>query len=419
MTVLVQEFLKSHSLAKLKAEYGIKSSAKPGDRMFSLNYDQVESKAGPMVNQCRGLILGTQEPLTEAQVEQQEPVGETVILARPFDRFFNLGDVNAAPVDMEDKDTIFFEKLDGTLCIVWFDSLVTKKWQVATRAVPLADKPMTGWGDMTFRKLFEKALADTLFNSGMIGKDVDPSVAFEAWTSNLNKGDTYCFELTTPLNRIVVHYSDYRVHLLSIRRNSDGQELPIEFGMFRGWVPGVEPCLNHNINNLQELLDFVGSKPPFEQEGIVVRDKHFNRVKVKSLAYMAYNKVRDSTANSPRAVMELILTEKLDDVLPVLEPHIQDKAREMQEQTRRLFQQIENDYQEINQAIWDVPEAQKRKMFAMEVQERGSWMAPLIDRFLGRSKDLTDYIQKKKNPDGSYPDGLLDMLVNEVKQFSE
>jgi hypothetical protein len=189
--------------------------------------------------------------------------------------------------------------------------------------------------------------------------------------------------------------------------------------MFRGWVPGVEPCLNHNINNLQELLDFVGSKPPFEQEGIVVRDKHFNRVKVKSLAYMAYNKVRDSTANSPRAVMELILTEKLDDVLPVLEPHIQDKAREMQEQTRRLFQQIENDYQEINQAIWDVPEAQKRKMFAMEVQERGSWMAPLIDRFLGRSKDLTDYIQKKKNPDGSYPDGLLDMLVNEVKQFSE
>ena len=80
---IVQDYLNNHSLAQLKAEHGIKSSAKPGDRMFSLNYDQIESKAGPIVNQCRGLILGTQEPLTEAQVEQQESVGKTVILARP------------------------------------------------------------------------------------------------------------------------------------------------------------------------------------------------------------------------------------------------------------------------------------------------------------------------------------------------
>jgi len=411
---IVQDYLNNHSLAQLKAEHGIKSSAKPGDRMFSLNYDQIESKAGPIVNQCRGLILGTQEPLTEAQVEQQESVGKTVILARPFDRFFNFGDVNAAPVDMDDKKTIFFEKLDGTLCIVWFDFLLTKKWQVATRAVPLADKSITGWGDMTFRKLFEKALQETLFSNNVIGNDVVPELAFEAWSGTLNPSLAYMFELTTPLNRVVVNYPNYRLHLLGIRQNLDGKELSIEHS-----VLGVNPCPHHKLNNLQELLDFVGSKPPFEQEGVVARDKYFNRVKVKSLAYMTYNRVRDRTTNSPRAVMELILTEKLDDILPILDPHIQNKAREMQEQTRHLFQQIENGYQETTQAIWDVPEAQKRKVFALKIQERGFWMAPLIDRFLGRSKDLIDYIQKKKSPDGSYPDSFLDVLIKEAKQVSE
>jgi hypothetical protein len=91
----------------------------------------------------------------------------------------------------------------------------------------------------------------------------------------------------------------------------------------------------------------------------------------------------------------------------------------MQEQTRHLFQQIENGYQETTQAIWDVPETQKRKVFALKIQERGFWMAPLIDRFLGRSKDLIDYIQKKKSPDGSYPDSFLDVLIKEAKQVSE
>jgi hypothetical protein len=153
----------------------------------------------------------------------------------------------------------------------------------------------------------------------------------------------------------------------------------------------------------------VGSKAPFEQEGVVVRDSQFRRVKVKSLAYTAYNRVRDSAASSPRALMELILTEKLDDVLPVLEPYVQEQAVKLQDGVRVLFQKTETIYQEILAEIQG--QENQRKAFALGVQKRKAWMAPLMDRFIGRCSNLEDWIQKRKNPDGSYPDGVLEALI--------
>ena len=405
---LVQNYLLSNSLATLKLEQGIKSSARVGDRFFSLNYDQIESKAGPMVNQCRGLILGTSEPLTAGQVTGTDPVGPTMIFARPFDRFFNMGDSNAAKVDLNDSNTVFYEKLDGTCCILWFNP-ITSEWCVATRAVPLADKPMSGFEDMTFSGLFKKALRETLirFNNGW--GFLDEQNCFNLWTAaNLNNQETYVFELTTPLNRIVVNYAEYTVWLLGYRNTQSGQEYEID--QFGDFYNGVPTCPSHKLNNLEELLSFVGSKAPFEQEGVVVCDNQFRRFKVKSLAYMAYNRVRDSAANSPRALVELILTEKLDDVMPVLEPYIQEQAVKLQDSIRVLFQTMESTYQEILVEVHG--QENQRKAFALSVQARKAWMAPLMDRFLGRCDNLEDWIQKRKQADSSYPDGLLDSLIS-------
>lgn len=405
---LVQDYLLTHSLAALKAELGIKSSARTGDLFFSVNYDQIESKAGPVVNQCRGLILGVASPLTAGQVSGQEPVGPTMIYARPFDRFFNLGDSNAAQVDLNNPNTVFYEKLDGTCCIVWWNP-ITSKWCVATRAVPLADKSMSGWDDLTFRGLFEKALFESLNRIEHYAGKIPAHLCFEVWSEmHLDKQNTYVFELTTPLNRIVVSYPEYTVWLLGVRNTQSGQELEID--QFGELFAGVPTCPSHKLNDLPGLLEFVGSKTPFEQEGVVVCDNQFNRVKVKSLAYMAYNRVRDSAANSPRAIMELILTEKLDDVLPVLEPYVQAQATAIQDGTRKLFQTMETVYQEILGEIQG--QENQRKAFALAVQARKVWMAPLMDRFIGRCSNLEDWLQKRKNTDGSYPDGVLEALLN-------
>ena len=408
---LIMGYLLDNSLATLKLEHGIKTSARVGDTFFSVNYDQIESKPGDLVNQCRGMILAVASPLTAGQVSGQDPVGPTVIYARPFDRFFNLGDSNAVSVNLEDSNTVFFEKLDGTCCIVWWNPEM-ERWCVATRAVPLADKPMTGFEDLTFSGLFKKALRETLvrFNNEWeeLAEKFNEDKLFQLWAgNNLLATQTYVFELTTPLNRIVVSYPEYTVWLLGIRNTQTGDELDIrDFGA-TAW--GVPTCPSYKLNNLSELLAFVGSKAPFEQEGVVVRDSQFRRVKVKSLAYMAYNRVRDSAASSPRALMELILTEKLDDVLPVLEPYVQEQAVKLQDGVRVLFQKTETIYQEILAEIQG--QENQRKAFALGVQKRKAWMAPLMDRFIGRCSNLEDWIHKRKNPDGSYPDGVLEALI--------
>jgi hypothetical protein len=404
---LVMAYLLNYSLASLKAEFGIKTSARVGDLFFSVNYDQIESKAGPMVNECRGLILGVSEPLTVGQITGQVPVGVTVIYARPFDRFFNLGDSNAASVDLNDRSTVYYEKLDGTCCIVWWNPL-SSEWCIATRAVPLADKPMTGWDELTFSGLFKKALRETLIRFNVGWSALTEENCFNLWTAgNLNKQETYVFELTTPLNRIVVNYADYTVWLLGIRNTQTGVEQNIS--QFEEKFCGVPCCPSHKLNNLSELLEFVGSKTPFEQEGVVVCDNQFRRVKLKSLAYTAYNRVRDSAANSPRALVELILTEKLDDVLPILEPYVQEQAVKLQDGIRELFRTMETVYQEI--LVETEGQENKRKAFALGVQSRKVWMAPLMDRFVGRCSSLQDWIEKRKNSDGSYPDGVLEALI--------
>lgn len=389
---LVCEYLRSHSLSQLAAEHGVVTNAKPGDVLFSLNYDQIASVASPLTNQCRGLVLcrTMARGLTEGMIAGDAAVGSTQVMARPFDRFFNHGDTNAAAIDFADKGTRFFEKLDGTLCIVYFAG----EWLVATRAVPTANRPINGWEDYTFRTLFEKAVLDTT------------GLTLGEWSKSLDQRLTYCFELTTPLNRIVVRYDDYKIHLLGARYTESGEEIVVDERTANAPV-----CPQHKLSNLSELIDFVGSKPPMEQEGVVVVDSAFRRVKVKSLAYLAYNKLRDSTADSPRAVMELILSEKLDDVFPVLEKHVQERSVKLASGIRALLERTEHDWIACSEAAKAMPD-NPRKAFAVEAQRRKAWLPALMERYSGRAATAKEFIDARRDKKtGTWPNSFLDALI--------
>jgi hypothetical protein len=108
--------------------------------------------------------------------------------------------------------------------------------------------------------------------------------------------------------------------------------------------------------------------------------------------------------------VELILTEKLDDVLPVLEPYVQTQAVKLQDGIRNLFRTMDKIYEDLLSATEG--QENRRKAFALEVQARKAWMTPLMDRFTGRCSSFEDWLQKRKNPDGSYPDAVLEALIN-------
>lgn len=386
----VQNYLLTHSLNDLSRDHGVYARLSTQNvYKFSLNYDQLEVTDSDLLSQdCRGLILAI--PMGYAPLANLDTiVGETEVMAFGMRRFFNYGQGSAAAVDMDDPETSFQEKLDGSCIIVYWDRFMLK-WCAATRSVPDGDLVMDGFGEQTFSSLFWKAFAET-------GGD----------KNELYPGWTYVFELTTPDNQIVVRCTDYRVHLLATRhKDSENESDPKEWAG-RLCVPLVP---RFRFGSVAEMVDFVSSRDGSNHEGLVVCDKNFNRIKVKSPAYLALSKIRDSVAKSPRAVMELILLEKEDDAMPLVPPHIQEKILEMKDNLRVILHNMEQEYVELYH--------EDRKTFALAIQaHKDAWMAYMMQRWVGKCSSAKDYIHSQRNKiNGGWNDGFLDTLIEKCAQ---
>lgn len=378
----VQTYLLSHSLTDLAREHGVYAKFSTKNPLkFSLNYDQLEAKdADPISQECRGLVLCTSTPSNMTDV-----VGPTDVLAKPMNRFFNYGQGSAAPVDFDHKDTKIFEKLDGTMCIVYWDR-VLMAWCCATRSVPDADLPMDGFGEQTFSSLFWKA--------------------FEASGGTMSNMDyargnmTFCFELCTPDNQIVVAYPDYKVYLLAALANSDCSEVdPV------GWAKhlnvGTAPA--YKLGTLGDLFDFVSSREPSKFEGVVVRDYLYRRVKIKNAGYLALGKIKDSVAKSPRAIMEIVLLGKEDDVMPLVVPHIQEKILKLKDSLCELIAKTDAEYEALY--------SPDRKTFALAVKAGSGNLGPHMARWSGKVSGMRDWIMSSR-VNGSWSDGFLDSVLS-------
>jgi hypothetical protein len=268
---------------------------------------------------------------------------------------------------------------------------------VATRSVSEADLLMDN-GLFTFRTLFEKAVKDTCdleFNG------------IDQFTDYLSPQYTYCFELTTPYNRIVVDYKKCGITLLSVRNMTTLEEVDPNNMSLSLTVPIVEA---HTYTNVDELVNWVSSLNPMEHEGVVVRDSNFNRIKVKNAAYVAASKIRDSLATSPRNCLGLILLGKDDDAASFLPQEIQNNLISLKEQFVVWLKKQE----ELMQII--VAEAQAiapdKKTFALTVQKyQPSIPAMLFNIYDGKSNSVKDFIEKNRKM-GTWSDGFLDKILS-------
>jgi len=394
MKLLVQQFLETHSFKELEEQHGVYASLSKSGHKFSLNYDQIEAKEhDPLAQECRGLILAREDGSIIPSPKDGVVPGKTVILAYPMKRFFNHGQGSAAQVDWSDKRLAVLEKLDGTLCIMYFDKFINR-WCVATRSVPEADLLMDN-GLFTFRTLFEKATEDTL------------DFTFDQLCAEVYENYTYCFELTTPYNRIVVNYPNNGITLLAARCLDTLQEVD----------PGDAPCTSdlplvksYRFNSINELVDWVSTLNPMEHEGVVVRDSQFNRIKVKNAAYVAYNKVRDTLATSERNCVELILAEKDDDVVPFLPEEIVKNLQRIKVGVQAAIKQHDIAYQAaLAEANAKAP-GDKKTFAILVTQNKKLWTAPFFAMFDGKAQNMKDFIQKNRK-DGTWGNSFLDKFL--------
>lgn len=425
--LLIQEYLRTKTLGELEDEYGVEVSfSRSRPYKFSVNYSQIESKPGPLVNQCRGLVLAMKpnqvlytdplqykwdrsdvaDALGDSKALRKLCPGETVVLARPFDRFFNQGDVNCAPVDWNDPELAILEKLDGTLAIVYYDDYAGT-WCMATRSVPDADLPFSSWGrTLTYRQLFDEALYNTLWSV-----DCDTSkLHLDEMMRHADKEVTHLFELTSPLNRIVVRYVGASLTWLASRRRS-GEELnyheavdSVMGAVTRSSFP--PPVRKFPISTLPELRELLDRSDPMALEGVVVMDSEYRRIKVKSLAWLAANRVKTS-CGSERSVMSLILDEKIDDAMEFLDDVGKKRVEVLQDGLRTLLNTLNIAHDSFSAS------SETQKDYALKVTASGLWSSPLFEM---RAKKLNAklWLYSKRDKLNGWPDNLIDRLVGVI-----
>jgi hypothetical protein len=183
---------------------------------------------------CRGLILDS----------------EGNIRARPFEKFFNLGDRNAGPLPEEPFDV--YEKLDGSLGILYW---VGEEPAIATR------------GSFSSRQ----AIAATRILQEKYSQ------------ARLDRSKTYLFEIILPWNRVVVDYGDLEdLVLLAEIDTETGTELPAS-------DIGFPTAPKHDGFADQEALFEIEEQ--HNQEGYVIRFSSGLRVKLKFQEYVRLHRL--------------------------------------------------------------------------------------------------------------------------------
>lgn len=256
---------------------------------YLLKYNQLSSDfSEEIVRECRGSIFRLDG-------------AEWICVCHPFDKFGNYGESYTPDIDWE--NAYVYEKVDGSLMKMWYDR---GKWHLSTNGTIDAYKAeMDAWGK-TFGEYFEYALEQFYgMTIGMIETFMD-------------KDSNYMFELVGPQNRLVVEYTQPCVYFLGVRDRLVGdKEYDPSLDSLSRFIqlPRV-----YNLTSLEECLEAAAAMSSNE-EGFVVCDTHFNRIKIKSTEYlMAFHMINNGVI-TPRRILNMLMNDQIDDFLAYCPQH--------------------------------------------------------------------------------------------------
>lgn len=277
----VLEFIKAHkNWEELLSQepYYIKISRDVmfGHNLIMLKYNQLDSDFHEeIVRECRGLIFDE---------DSLEPVSV------PFFKFGNYGESYCPEIDW--KSAVILSKEDGSLIKVvklGDDYLISTNGCIDAFKAELQDDLLCPYKN--YGELFMKAIGDRL--------------------SLLKEGKSYMFELVSPYNRIVVPYDEIKIFLIGIRDNKSLQE---ELVCDSELKEHFELPKRYGFKSLEECIESAHSLP-YSEEGYVVVDKHFNRVKIKSLEYVNVHHLRGEGAMTEKRILDIIRQNEIAEYL--------------------------------------------------------------------------------------------------------
>jgi T4 RnlA family RNA ligase len=295
--------------------------------MFS--YDQIRSDFNnPMVREARGIIFRNDQ--------WEAPV------CWAFNKFGNYGESYAPEINW--SIAFVSEKVDGSLIKIWYDA---GNWHISTNGTIDAFKAEIGDARMpNFGTYFEYVI-NRLYPPRIYRK------AFDDFTIDLDENLTYMFELVGPYNRVVVPHDKPDLYFLGARNKYTGEEFNCSkliagaLGMGRFKLP-----MQFKLDSLESCLEAVETFG-WDEEGFVVCDAMFNRVKIKSPAYVMAHYARNNNVINRKHLIKVILMNEVEEFLCYAEDY-----REELEKVQSLMQAyftVGTEIAKSCQRLYDIP----------------------------------------------------------------
>ena len=297
-------------------------SIKRKDTRILFKYSQIESDFSlDIVKEARGLIL---EDKTWK------------VICYPFNKFFNFGEEYADNIDWE--SAVVETKEDGSLIKIYF---YNDEWKVATNGtIDAEDAELQSGPYKNFRQLFDAAAEKCHFDF-----------------SKLNRYFTYCCEICSEFNIIICPQSEMRLIHIGTRNNRTFQEVETDIG-----IPHPQ---RYALSSLEDCIAMAKTFD-FTKEGFVVKDKNYNRIKVKSEDYVRVHRLANNGSMTEERAIELIRANELDEFFTYF-PHYKEYIGRIKAKIAALSYTIDKD---ISRARVIKENSSSRKDFA-------AWVAGL------------------------------------------
>lgn len=312
--------------------YNLKISRDGNYIMFK--YNQISSDFTILlVREARGIIF-------------RESDWECV--SHAFNKFGNWGENYCPNIDWNTASVQ--EKVDGSLIKFWYDN----GWHISTNGTIDAFKAeLNDVKYPTFGALVEDAMP---ISWGALEEIADPKC-------------TYMFELVSPYNRVVIPYKETKLYFLGMRDMEDGREWnPEDSDMSYAFeMPKRYPL--HSLEDVQRAANAL----PWDEEGYVVCDANFNRVKIKSGAYVMAHYARNNGVVNTERLVQIILDGEQEEFLT----YASDYTDELKKVGKAMYEIGYKAFDKLRE-IFNMKEFETRGAYAREVMKYPMYMKDFL-----------------------------------------
>jgi hypothetical protein len=357
----VVEFIKRYStldeaLTALNEEHLINSRRLNGKVL--LKYSLFAEKTSNIIRECRGLILD------ERTLE---------VVSLPLEKFGNYGE-NYAANDIDITKSRVVEKIDGTCYILYWDQF-NKKWCVQTLGQIEAEEIIPGWGKAEFGMTWQELFFETF-------KQYIPDInKRNELFASLDKNLCYVFELCSKWNRVVIEHKESKLYFLAIRNKKTFNEhwpesCPQLYDVFEN------PKL-YSYTEIKEILRICKEDLTKNEEGFILVDNQFRRIKLKSHKYVEQHYF--STVVTVNSVTHVIFMGETEEYLSIF-PEYSGVVDIINAEINRLGCEVDDLYKDVYSSMTD--KTSKKEFASIIAKLPDSYQKSfLFEIFYGRIKN--------------------------------